>query len=130
MIPDTTFLIDIMDSDEKAVQKLHELIRRGETQIVTSISLFELFSGLSRSKKPTEERRKVLEVLRDLLSVTFDPAAAEKAGEIDGQLIREGKMIGPNDSMIAGIALVKKEKILTRNIKDFSKIAGLDVETY
>ena len=39
-------------------------------------------------------------------------------------------MIQPIDCMIAGIALIRKEKVLTRNVKDFSKIKDLEIETY
>lgn len=60
----------------------------------------------------------------------MDYDTAERAGEIDGILAREGKMIGVVDCMIAGIALVKKEKVMTRNVKDFQRIRGLEIETY
>ncbi len=130
MIVDTTFVIDLMRNEEKAVAKLHQLINKREPLLVTALTIFELFSGLSRSTKPSEERNKIMKVLKGQLILHLDNDSAEKAGEIDGTLIKEGNMIGPVDSMIAGIALVKKDVVLTRNIKDFSKVKGLDTETY
>ena len=130
MIFDTTFIIDLMERDEKAVIKLHDCIRKSESQFITSITVFELFSGLARCNRPKEEKEKILKTLTGQIVLNLDNDCAEKAGEIDGSLIKDGKMISVTDSMIAGIALVKKEKVLTRNVKDFSKINGLYVETY
>ena len=130
MIFDTTFVIDIMNREQRAVNKLNELISKREPQFVTVLTISELFSGLSRSKKPIEERNKIMDALNGQLIINLDTIAAEKSGEIDGILIKEGKTIRPIDCMIAGIALLKKEKILTRNIKDFSKIRGLEIESY
>ncbi len=130
MIFDTTFIIDIMKKDNNAVIKLQELIKKGEPQFITSLSIFELFSGIARSKKQYDERNKIIEILNGQIIISLDNSSAEIAGEIDGTLIKEGQMIDPVDCMIAGIALVKKEKILTRNIKDFKKIKKLEIESY
>ena len=73
---------------------------------------------------------KILEILDGQIILKFDKESAEKAGEIDGNLIKEGNTIGPIDTMIAGTAITKNEKVLTRNIKDFSRIKGLNIETY
>ncbi|PIN81212.1 hypothetical protein COV11_02340 [Candidatus Woesearchaeota archaeon CG10_big_fil_rev_8_21_14_0_10_30_7] len=130
MILDTTFLIDVMDEDDKAVAKLLDIIKKGEPQLITAPTIFELFTGITRSKKPEQEKNKIIKVLEGQIVVHLDNNSAEKAGEIDGNLMKDGKPIGVIDSMIAGIALIKKDKILTRNIKDFSKIKGLEIETY
>ena len=130
MITDTTFLIDVMRNDERAVAKLNDFIKNAEPQLVTAVTIFELFSGLARSTKPVAEKNKVMNRLKGLLVLHLDYDAAQKAGEIDGDLIKSGEMIQPLDSMIAGIALIKKEKVLTRNVKDFSKVKNLEIETY
>lgn len=130
MILDTTFIIDVMRNDSKALEKLNYLIKKGETQLITSLTVFELFSGASRSKRITEEKNKIVDILKGQLIINFDSDAAQKAGEIDGTLIKEGKMIDIIDSMIGGIAIIRKEKMLTKNIKDFSKIRGIEIETY
>ncbi len=130
MIADTTFIIDLMNNDERAVAKLQELIKRSEPQSVTALTIFELFSGLARCNKPAEERNKIMKTLSGQLVVHLDSDSAEKGGEIDGSLIKEGKGIDAIDCMIAGIALIKNDIILTRNVKDFSKIKGLNFELY
>ena len=60
----------------------------------------------------------------------LDARGAERAGDIEGKLIKHGIMIQPLDSMIAGIALTKGERVLTRNTKHFGRVPGLVVETY
>ncbi len=130
MILDTSFVIDVMEEKEEAVLKLKEIIKSGDLQLITSLTIFELFTGLARSKRPTEERNKITKVLEGQNIISFDKESAEIGGEIDGKLIADGNGINIVDSMIAGIALIKKEKIVTRNIKDFSRIKNLEIETY
>lgn len=130
MIFDTSFIIDVMRNDGKAVARLKELIKKGEPQMIAAPSIFELYSGLARSKKPPKEKKRILDILGGQLIAHLDDDAARLAGEVDGTLIKEGKMIGPIDSMIAGIALIRKQAVLTRNVKDFSRVKGLHVETY
>ena len=130
MIVDTTFVIDLMNSDAGAVQKLHHLLREGEILKITTITIFELFTGVVRSVKPGEERNKVLRALEGQLILSLEREAAEKAGEIDGELIKKGERIEISDSLIAGIALTKNEKVITRNTKHFSRISGLKIESY
>jgi predicted nucleic acid-binding protein len=125
MILDTTFIIDIMRNEKMAVVKLNELVKKSEPQLVTAVTIFEIFSGLSRSKKPIEEKNKIMNTLQNQIILNLDNNSAEKAGEIDGNLIKEGRMISPTDSMIAGIALVKKEKVLTRNVKGSVRMSDI-----
>tara|TARA_Y100000031_G_C8124769_1_gene339950 strand:+ start:155 stop:547 length:393 start_codon:yes stop_codon:yes gene_type:complete len=130
MIIDTTFAIDVMRNEPAAVEKLYALFKQGRTIKVSAPTIFELFSGVARCSRPVEEKRKIMQLLENQSVTPLTNESAEKAGEIDGKLCNEGKMIQVPDSMIAGIALIKNEKVLTRNVKDFSKIPGLQVETY
>lgn len=130
MIMDTCFVIDLMNGDTKAVEKLENLTKGGELLFLTTITAFELFSGVARSNKKENERAKIKEVLKGQLLLALDDSSAEKAGDIDGRLIKEGNQIKPLDCMIAGIALNKKDKILTRDLKDFSRVPGLEIESY
>lgn len=130
MILDTSFVIDLMAGDKAAIEKLKEIISKGEPQIVTAPTIFELYSGLAQSSKRELEKKKILSALSRVAIWHLDASAAERGGEIDGALIKAGEQIEPVDSMIAGIALVKGEKVLTRNVKHFSKVAGLNLETY
>lgn len=130
MILDTSFVIDLMQNAANAVVKFEELSKKGEPLSITTPTVYELFTGIARSTKPDVEKQKVMKVLNEQLALPLDHVAAERAGEIHGKLTKEGRGIGPLDCMIAGIALVKKEKILTGDIKDFSRVEGLEIVEY
>ena len=130
MILDTTFLIDLMKEDPAAVKKLKELERDKITQNIAALTLYELYVGIMLSTKPEKEKRKVLDTLASMNILDLNAKSAAKAGEVQGKLIREGKMIDPEDAMIAGIALHNKEIVLTKNVEHFSRILALITETY
>lgn len=130
MIFDTSFIIDLMGNDKKAIEKYDELEKSGEPMLTTTLTIFEIFRGVARSKRPAEEKNKIIQALKGQLVVEFDEESAEKGGDIDGNLAKDGQSIGVVDSMIAGICLAKNEKLLTKNIKDFSKVKDLRIETY
>ena len=71
-----------------------------------------------------------MHILNGQLIINLDRHSAEKAGEIDGTLTKAGYEIGPIDCMIAGIAIIKNDKLITRNVKDFMKVKDLKVESY
>lgn len=129
MILDTSFVVDLMDRQPDAVKKFWAL-QEQENLFVTTPTIFELWSGIVRSSRPEQEKRKVLEVLDSQLILELDEESAEEGGKIDGILISQGLRIEPEDCMIAGIARHHQETVLTRNVKHFGRIKGMVVETY
>ncbi|MCL4348341.1 MAG: type II toxin-antitoxin system VapC family toxin [Candidatus Thermoplasmatota archaeon] len=130
MIADTSFLIDIMKSDKDAIRKAEEIEKKGNTIAVTSITIFELFIGVSLSIKQDQERNKINRILNGLSIISFDEDSAREAGKIYAQKRKNGSAIEPEDSMIAGICSRRNEILITRNIKHFSDIEGLRIESY
>jgi len=130
MIADTTFIIDILIREPDAVRKARELEESGTTIQVTSPTVFELFAGVALSKKAEEEKSKINFVLAGLPQMLLDSPSAIAGGLIQGEKTKAGYTIDPEDAMIAGIAKVSSERVLTRNIKHFSGIEGVAIETY
>lgn len=130
MIVDTSFIIDLMNGLPEAFEKAKQLREQNENLFVTTLSIYELWSGITQSQKPDQEKRKVLEIVNSQLILDLDEESAKEGGKIDGGLIREGLRIDPEDCMIAGIARHHQEKVLTRNVKHFGRIKGIFVETY
>ena len=130
MIADTSFLIDIMKSDKEAIKKAEEIEKNGNTIAVTSISIFELFVGVTLSIKQDRERYKINRILKGLPIMSFDEDSAIEAGKIFAQKRKNGMLIDPEDSMIAGICSRRNEILITRNIKHFKDIEGLRIESY
>ena len=130
MIADTSFLIDIMKSNEEAIKKAEEIEKNGNTIAVTSISIFELFVGVALSIKQEQERNKITRILKGLSIISFDDDSAREAGRIFAQKRMNGLPIDPEDSMIAGICARKNEVLITRNIKHFNGIDGVRIDSY
>jgi predicted nucleic acid-binding protein len=130
VLVDTTFLVDVMRNDVGAVEKAKELADGNVPVLVGAPSIFELYVGVGLSVKSSDEREKVLEVLRSLAQLQLDPQSAARAGLIYAQRAREGTKMDPEDAMLAGIAVENHQPLLTRNRKRFSGIHDLKVEGY
>jgi tRNA(fMet)-specific endonuclease VapC len=130
VIADTSFIIDIMKSNKEAIEKAEEIEKSGSTIAVTSISIFELFVGIGLSIKQDQERYKIARVLNSLSIISFDEDSAREAGRIFAQKRRNGSTIDPEDSMIAGICAKRNEILITRNLKHFSDIENVKIDSY
>lgn len=130
MILDTSFLIDLMSQQPDAVKKFWELQEQKKSLFIVAPTIFELWSGIAQSSKPETEKKKVMQTVESQIILPFEKESAKEAGKIDGTLCKEGQTIDPEDCMIAGIAKYYDEVILTRNVKHFSRIKGVNIETY
>ena len=96
-----------------------------ESVWITTITLFESRFGLALL--PKGKRRQALEVAFEQLLMEdlegrvldFDQAAAEAAALLAAQRQRGGQSIDMRDTQIAGIAISRRAKVATRNIKHF-----------
>ena len=130
MLADTTFIIDIMKNDASAVRKAKDLSDASVSILAGTPTIFELYVGVGLSVRSSEEREKVLSILRSLPHLSLDAASASKAGIIYAQRVKERTKIDPEDAMLAGIAIQNNEPLLTRNRKDCIGIPELKLETY
>ncbi len=63
-------------------------------------------------------------------SLPFDDSAADHAAEV-GRLLRiAGNPIGPNDLLMAGIALANGVTLVTPNVAEFGRVSGLAIEDW
>ena len=87
---------------------------------------------ISRARTPAEVVRgygMLARVIRDFAAapvLPFDAAAASAFDGLTAQRLRVGTM----DRRIAAIALTHGLVLLTRNVSDFSKVAGLQIENW
>lgn len=130
MLADTSFVIDLMIGDAAAVQKAKEIEAKSLPLLISAPTVFELYVGLSLSSKPEEEKTKILAVLQSLPFLPLDYESAQAGGRIYGDRKRSGITLDPEDAMIAGIAKVHGKKLLTRNLRHFHGIEGVNVEPY
>ncbi len=127
---ETDFLIGIIRKNPDAITKLKELVENGENLTTTPINAAELFKGAYSSGKIDENLKMVKGILSRLGLLEFNLTASETYGQITVELESKGEQIGVMDALIASIALAHNERILTRNHKHFSRVRGLEVETW
>ena len=129
MLLDTSFLIDLMDGDEGAVEKARELESDLVQQRLSAMTLFELYYGIARVTDSEVEQEKVENVLASKPVHPADTAVMRKAGRLAGDLQNDGSPVGDGDVIVGATADVVEEPVLTRNVDDFERL-DVEVETY
>ena len=126
---DSDFIVDLLKHKQNAVLKFKSL--KGGIIVSTEVNYFEVLYGVFKKRQfSQEEMNFVQEFFTSLPNMVLDHSSAYNAAEIAGNLEKEGLTIGFNDSLIAGICLANNCSIITKNIKHFSRIKGLKVESY
>jgi predicted nucleic acid-binding protein len=88
------------------------------------LSVAEVEQGVRRGE---EERTR--EFLRSLEAHPVDRGTAERAGEIVRDLRAQGFTVGLADALIAATCILRGLTLVTYNLADFEKIAGLAIAT-
>ncbi len=97
---------------------------------VSAVVKAELFYGARRSARAADNLRLLARFFEPLVSLPFDDACAERYGLIRVELERAGTPLGPNDLMIAATALAHDLVLVTHNVAEFSRVAGLRFEDW
>ena len=97
---------------------------------ISTVSIFELLSGVERCRRPDEERSKVEKFLEPLHLLPFDHESARRTASIRWHLEKAGTPIGPYDLQLAGQALALDVTLVTGNIREFSRVPDLKFESW
>lgn len=97
---------------------------------VCSVVKAELFYGAMKSGNPSKSLAEQRRFVSQFPSFAFDDQAAEEYGRIRAHLARQGRPIGPNDLLIASIALVQGATLVTHNTAEFSRVPNLMIEDW
>jgi|SRR4051812_27975693 tRNA(fMet)-specific endonuclease VapC len=97
---------------------------------ICSIVKFELLAGAEQCLNPVAERQKIAGFAAQFLSLPFDDDCAGVAATIRVSLEQQGKSIGPNDTLIAAIAVRHNLIVVTTNVREFQRVPGLRVENW
>ncbi len=101
------------------------------TQIrVCSVVKAELFFGAALSSDPVKTLSNQRLFLSRFASLPFDDKAAEAYADIRADLTRQGRPIGPNDLLIAAICKASGVTLVTHNVNEFGRVAGLTIEDW
>ena len=118
----------IKHKPEKIFQKLQSL--EMEDVCISSITYAELMHGVEKSSAVEKNRLALSLLLANIEILDFDIAAANCYGKIRAGLEKKGTPIGPLDMMIAGHAQSLGYIVVTNNVKEFSRVAGLEIENW
>ncbi len=134
-VADTNFLLDLTRGPGSRIgKKARALLRRlaadDEPLATTRFNVAELLVGVARARDSEAERSKIEHLLRPFTILEFHADSAEAFGLIVGHLQSTGTPIGDMDALIGAVALQVGHPVVTRNVRHFERIAGLQVIPY
>ena len=124
---ETSFIIDVLDGNERARSVMEELDTNGTRPTITPVTASEVWVGAYFGSAGELEAAR--ELLESLTWLSFSRSCARRAGKIQAALKREGSPLGIADCMIAAVAIEQGDPLVTRD-EDFTKIDELVVRTY
>jgi len=129
---DTNACVAVIRGRPPHVQlRLNVAGQAGLTVAVPSIVVFELWYGVLKSDLRDENRERLEAFLKTPMQIiTFDERDSVAAAEIRAILARAGTLIGPYDVLIAGQAMHRGLTLVTANVREFSRVAGLKWEDW
>jgi len=131
---DTDVCVDYLNGNEM----LKKIVLDEEDFVyITAITIYEINIGLERTKRKISKVRynqlykSWIEFITGMEILSLGVKEAEKAAEIYDYLESIGQRINDNDILIAGIMLTNGiKKIITKNVKHFERIDGIEVIIY
>ena len=130
---DTSYLIDLLREAARgkvgpATKRLDEMA--DEDLWLSVHAACELYAGVERSDRRATERDRVAMLCSGLHLAFPDAGFPETFGRLAAALVRQGTTIATMDLLIATAAVQAEAPLLTRNLRDFSRVPGLEVITY
>lgn len=112
---------------------LEQRLRRESVDAVciSAITRAELRYGVARLlPAATRLEREVDRFLLGITTLSWDEAAADAYGLVRATLERAGTPIGALDTQIAAHALIANLTLITHNVGEFHRVAGLRMEDW
>jgi tRNA(fMet)-specific endonuclease VapC len=94
---------------------------------LSTITLAELQYGVAKSLYKKRNQQALEEFLFPLVIANFDADAAAVYGEVRSELEKKGTPIGSLDTLIGAHALSLDVTLVSNNLREFRRIAGLKV---
>ena len=126
---DTNVCIALIGTRSLAVRQRAAAIGMSELTVST-VSVFELWYGVSKSRRVARNGAKLSDFLLPLGILDLDDEDARRAGAVRAELEENGSPIGPYDVLIAAQALRRALTLVTANEREFKRVRGLAVENW
>lgn len=126
---DTDICIHLLNQADGHIESRFRALGPGNI-VLCSVVKAELWFGAQRSSRVDANLQRLRVFFAPLTSLFFDDRSAEHYALIRMDLTVQGNLIGPNDLMIAAIARAHGAILVTRNTREFGRIAGLETEDW
>jgi len=126
---DTDVCIAFLNAREATLRRRFERTTPDEVTLCSVVKA-ELLYGARHSARVSDNLARLTRFFGAFESLAFDDAAANEYALLRAHLRRAGSPIGANDMMIAAIALTHDATLVTRNDREFGRVAGLRVEVW
>ena len=131
---DTSYLIDLLRETTRerpgAALDFIEGLDAGESLAVSIHVVCELRAGAELSRHALNEHEELDRLLAGLVVAYPDGRFAPAYGRLLAAVQRSSKPIATMDLLIATAALLDDAPLVTRNVKDFSRVPGLRLLGY
>lgn len=126
---DTNICIYIAKAKPPAVLRRFERLEPGDVGM-SVVTLFELTYGAYKSDHPEKTIETIRLLTRQIPVIPLDSSAADYYGKLRTGVERAGRPIGAYDLLIAAQALSLNIILVTNNIREFGRVAGLRTENW
>ena len=124
---DTDICIELLRGNKKIIERRKNY--DGDVAICF-MTVAELYYGAEISTKVNENKNLIEIFLLTIQIIQTDNEILKRFGELKARLKRSSDLLPDADIMIAATSLVKAEKLITRNIKHFSRFEELKIENW
>lgn len=97
---------------------------------ISVITLAELEYGVSKSSRPAKNREALEQFVSPLEVVLFERQATAVYGRLRAALEKKGQSIGSMDLLIAAHAVSLDVRLITHNVGECGRVAGLRCEDW
>ena len=97
---------------------------------VPSVVAHELYYGAMRSQRVAYNLETLRLAMANIAILEFDANDALISGQVRAALAALGTPIGPYDVLIAGQAKARRISVVTNNVREFGRVAELNVEDW
>lgn len=94
---------------------------------IPAVVVYELEVGIAKATQPEKRQQQLAEMLAVVATLPFGLAEARQAAQIRAALEAVGTPIGAYDVLIAATALAHGGTLVTHNVQEFDRVAGLSL---
>ena len=121
-------IVYLNDSYAPVVQKLKSI--KPSDVFLCQIVKAELAYGAYKSTRQAENLALLEQFFSQFVSLPFNDKAVEAYGQVRAKLAKIGNLIGPNDLIVAAIAIAHDVTLVTNNVREFSRVSQLKIEDW